>query len=629
MGITPVCFMVMPFGTKATGMDPGKGPSQIDFNALWEKAFRPLIDELGYLPVRADQDLGALIIQEMIERLVIADLVIADLSIPNGNVYYELGVRHAAQKQGCVIVAAEGSSQLFDTAQMRRVTYPLAEGTVIEETAKQIQLALKDEVRKRADAVSPVFQILPGYPAQIDVGKIGSFREVAERLAAFQAEVSVTRRLPRGQFAAGTSRLLEKYRADAMAFPTIALELFSLLRDAGEWQSALEFTDNLPARVKALPKVREQQALVLSKLNEHQKAIVLLEALVETEGESSERRGLLGGRYKALYDAAEDSDSKRQFLSQAISQYERGMQLDLNDYFPSCNLPRLYRERAQKGDERKAASAAVVAMLACERSRTRNPQDPWASLTLLGAALDAGDLASAKKLIDEIKRTSTTSFALNSTLPDLRRSLNLLRDPKKSASLAALVKEIQQMVDPNGLVVAVAGRRIDAENAETSRFPSSNVPAVTQRIRNMLVATAATCLVCSAASGADIIALEVAGELGIRRRIVLPFRRDFFRDKSVIDRDIRWGDRFDLVMQAVAASGAVVELTNNKDDPNAFISANRSILDQAAHDASLGRLRTVAMVIWNGLSRGTDDVTQAFIKEADKRRLEIIPVPTV
>jgi hypothetical protein len=38
MKITPVCFMVMPFGTKPTGMEAGKGPAQIDFNAPWEKA---------------------------------------------------------------------------------------------------------------------------------------------------------------------------------------------------------------------------------------------------------------------------------------------------------------------------------------------------------------------------------------------------------------------------------------------------------------------------------------------------------------------------------------------------------------------------------------------------------------
>jgi hypothetical protein len=50
-----------------------------------------MIKDVGYDPVRADQDVGALIITQMIERLYFADLVLAEMAIPNGNVYYEVG----------------------------------------------------------------------------------------------------------------------------------------------------------------------------------------------------------------------------------------------------------------------------------------------------------------------------------------------------------------------------------------------------------------------------------------------------------------------------------------------------------------------------------------------------------
>jgi hypothetical protein len=82
--IKPLCFMVMPYGRKATQVEAGKGPGEIDFNALWDRAYVPVIDELGYEPVRADQDTGALIITQMLERLYFADLVLADMTIPNG-----------------------------------------------------------------------------------------------------------------------------------------------------------------------------------------------------------------------------------------------------------------------------------------------------------------------------------------------------------------------------------------------------------------------------------------------------------------------------------------------------------------------------------------------------------------
>lgn len=74
-------------------------PSKVNFDRLWESAFQPAVEEMGYEPVRAGQDLGPLIIQEMLERLYFSDLVIADLTIPNGNVYYEIGIRRSAEER--------------------------------------------------------------------------------------------------------------------------------------------------------------------------------------------------------------------------------------------------------------------------------------------------------------------------------------------------------------------------------------------------------------------------------------------------------------------------------------------------------------------------------------------------
>jgi hypothetical protein len=116
----PVCFMIMPYGRKPTQVEPGRGPAEVDFNALWDRGYVPIIKALGYEPVRADQDTGGLIISQTLERLYFADLVLADMTIPNGNVYYEIGIRHAAQKAGCVLLAADWSKQLFDVMQMRR-----------------------------------------------------------------------------------------------------------------------------------------------------------------------------------------------------------------------------------------------------------------------------------------------------------------------------------------------------------------------------------------------------------------------------------------------------------------------------------------------------------------------------
>jgi hypothetical protein len=115
----PVCFMVMPFRRKPVTQAESGAPREVDFDRLWDAAFRPTLEQLGYLPVRADLESGSVIVKEMLNRLRHADFVLADVSISNGNVYYEVGIRHAAQEKRCVCIAADWFKPLFDIAQFR------------------------------------------------------------------------------------------------------------------------------------------------------------------------------------------------------------------------------------------------------------------------------------------------------------------------------------------------------------------------------------------------------------------------------------------------------------------------------------------------------------------------------
>jgi hypothetical protein len=107
--VEPIAFVVMPFNGKPAGRAESGARSEVDFDALWQQVYFPVLSGLGYQAVRAARDVGALIISEMIQRLALADLVVADISLPNANVYYEIGVRHAAKRIGCVLVSADYS----------------------------------------------------------------------------------------------------------------------------------------------------------------------------------------------------------------------------------------------------------------------------------------------------------------------------------------------------------------------------------------------------------------------------------------------------------------------------------------------------------------------------------------
>lgn len=441
----PVCFMVMPFGTKPTGADPGKGPPKVNFDALWDNAFEPMISELGYEPIRADKDLGALIIKDMIERLALADVVVADVSLPNANVYYELGVRHAAKEKGCVTVAADWSHQVFDIDQMRQLRYPLPVGEITPDTAKSVRSALMESVEKMTDSTSPVFDSVAGYPDNIDISHANSFKDFVDQLSEFQAKARGVRNAPREQQADKVLALRDVYLNEPVV-ASVALELMGLLRDYTDWKTTLAYINGLPKNYQQLPEVQEQRCLAISKGGDPAEAVGLLEQLIENDGDSTERRGLLGGRYKKLFNNAKHPADKARYLEHAIDHYERGMQLDLNDYYPTSNLARLYRTRGKKGDDDKAKISAIVTVAACQRAKELGLGDEWLPPTLLGAAFDAEDITVAESLYEDIVVEGHAMWKLQSTITDLERSVDLVSNPEKQEQLNGVLQKLKALV---------------------------------------------------------------------------------------------------------------------------------------------------------------------------------------
>ncbi len=441
----PICFMVMPFRTKDTGAAP-PAPAKVDFDALWEKALLPLIEGLGYRPVRADQDLGGMVILDMLQRLYFSDLVVADLTVPNGNVYYEVGVRHAVKRGGCALVSADWSRQLFDLEQIRQARYPLPEGEVTDATAAQIRAALATAIPALARGATPVFQSLPGYPGEVEAGRASAIRGHLGELSAFQATVRAVRHAPAGERKARTLALAGSFPAERVGLPSVAIELVRLLRDFADWPDALAYIDRLPEAIRGLPALREQRCLALSNTGDDPAAIGALEELVRTTGDSSERQGLLGGRYKRLYRNAGDPADKARYLGKAIEHYERGTMLDLNDHYPSCNLPALYRERGRRGDDERARAAATVARLACERAVERGTDDEWMRSVLLSVAFYEGGLDAVDELCDRVIAEGAAHWKLRTTIDDLTALTGQTRDAATREGLERALDRLRALL---------------------------------------------------------------------------------------------------------------------------------------------------------------------------------------
>jgi hypothetical protein len=194
-------------------------------------------------------------------------------------------------------------------------------------------------------------------------------------------------------------------------------------------------------------------------------------------------------------------------------------------------------------------------------------------------------------------------------------------------------------------VIALAGRRIDAPGAEPQRFPLERCDRVRAAIRDVFVSHNATALVSSAACGADLLALEVAKSLGLRRRVVLPFQPPRFRETSVVDRPGDWGPVFDALVEEVAVAGDVVIIGQPDGAVNAYAKTNIAILDEAEVLARAGQAadrmtpsergdagRVLAVIVWDGLPRGaqalTEDLTVHFAEAARRRGMEVVEVLT-
>jgi len=454
-GLKPICFMVMPFQTKCvTARTGSEAPGKVDFDALWDRALAPAIEELGYIPRRADQDPGGLIIRDMLERLAYADLVLADVSIPSGNCYYEVGIRHVAKETRCVLIAADWSLRLFDIAQFNTLQYPLLDGTVPEEEANTVRDHLVRHIPPLIETRTPWHETISG-PEQ-EARRRGVFREASRRLSAFQSRVRSIRLSDQKVRWEMIQDLRADLPASALEIPEVAVELLTLIRDLSDsWDETLAFIDTLPPRTLELPFIQEQRLLALGNTGKPEEAVARLEELIEWSGETPERRGLLGGRYKRLWRAARDeriargdpdpSSRETTFLEEAISHYQAGMELDYNQYYCACNLPALLRARGEKDDTNRAVIVDHFVVAACERALRRKEDDAWTRQTLLGAAFRAGDMVKAEELATRVKREGAARWQLQSTLADLADVVADAGETETGGRLGLVLAELERL----------------------------------------------------------------------------------------------------------------------------------------------------------------------------------------
>ena len=184
----------------------------------------------------------------------------------------------------------------------------------------------------------------------------------------------------------------------------------------------------------------------------------------------------------------------------------------------------------------------------------------------------------------------------------------------------------QRRLHGRNVIVALAGRRIDAADAAEPRFPASAINIVRQRIASAFEEIHASELVSAAACGADLIAIDVAQQRGMPASIVLPYAADEFRRTSVVDRGNDWGGPYDAAIREAENHGRLHILGLPEGDA-AYLATNEAILDEALKNSGGETRGVLAVIVWDGPLHGRTDYTAAFADEARRRGMRVSSIP--
>ncbi len=170
------CFVIMPFGK-----DKDK---QSFYTSVYESIICPAAAKCHYDVNRVDtkpSNVGN-ITKNIINDLVYSDIVIADLTEGNANVFYELGIRHALHKCSTILIIQEGYDIPFDLKQHVAVFYSTdirGIQTAIQGIANAIE---KSEKARENDADNPVHEYIPSLSLTLSMDGEEDLRNIIKKL---------------------------------------------------------------------------------------------------------------------------------------------------------------------------------------------------------------------------------------------------------------------------------------------------------------------------------------------------------------------------------------------------------------------------------------------------------------
>ncbi|GJL55700.1 MAG: hypothetical protein NPIRA02_28320 [Nitrospirales bacterium] len=650
-------FIVRPFGTK----------NGIHFDRVDRELIRPALDKAGF----SGGTTGEIIAQgniraDMFEQLLIADFVIADISIHNANAFYELGIRHAFRDKRTFLIRAERyeahevDEVPFDLKTDRYMSYDaLNPAAHIPELVQRIQTTWD---LQKPD--SPVFQLLPGLTATDPTTFLIvplEFREEVEQAEATcnRAKLQLLSAETEGfswktmglRFIGNTQRSLSDWPGSQRTWETIRtydamdLKANTMLGTVYQRQGDLVRSD------QALKRTLEHD-----KLKRHDRAEIL--ALMGRNAKT---------RWEQDWQGQDDTQVIQQtalassHLQQSFEYYNQGFIEDRNHFYSGLNalatltvilelaalqpatwedgfdteeeaVLKLKKFHALQTELNAGVKLAVESRrIACTRE---NGKDIWAEI---GYA-DWTFLNSTKPT--RVRRAYQDAFAdakgfeRSAALKQAKlfHRLGIYRDNAEAAlSTASEGHMTMTPTTETPYVLLFTGHRIDAEGREQPRFPPKKETQARDMIKHALLQEqekrhGPLLGISGGASGGDILFHEVCRELEIPTRIYLAIPKPEYIKASVADAGPQWVERFNALVQTqptetLSDSNELPRWLRAKKHYNIW---QRSNLWMLYHALEISQNNLTLLALWNGEAGDDAGGTEDMVKRVKERGGHVI-----
>lgn len=654
-------FIVRPFGTK----------DGIDFEKVQDDLIAPAMERLKLRgdttkPIARAGNIRA----DMFELLAKADIVIADISIHNANVFYELGARHALRDKRTFLIRSRSDEVPFDLKTDRYLEYDKEDPAA---TVDALVEGLRQTLEKPATD-SPIFQLVPNLEPQ-DWTRLVAVPE-------------------------GFSEEVEKAAADKHLGD---LELLSLEAHAFEWASeGLRLVGRAQSDLKAWEGARETWEAVRERLEGDLEADLKLGTVYQRLGDlaSSDiavKHALasadLGDRHRAEAYALLGSNEKTRWmkawrdvppgekperalgsrdLQESQKYYALGFSSDLNHYYSGVNalalqtivveLARAYPDtwaidfdddqdeasRALRKVEAKRQQLDGAVTLSVERElerlKTHGKKDRWAEITRADLTLLA--TSNPKRAARAYQRAlgDAKDFDFDSVQRQLGLyvELGVLTD-----NVAAASAEIARLEQQAGIaqkktgakethVLLFTGHRIDAPDRAAPRFPAGKEDVARAAIKAAIQEEQARVSgepfgIAGGASGGDLLFHEACAELGIATRLQLAIpSNDYIVESVDVPGQPQWIDRFRAVERRCPPRilSRCKELPRWLRDKPDYSIWQRNNLWTLHNALAFGGKNVTLIALWNGAAGDGPGGTEDMVKQAKARGAKVIILDT-